>query len=206
MRAQVRQQDAVLIVVYPRGYSENATDPGMLHARVLRGFGGSPAHSSLVFPGRLGDPRYGCPDPDYMDLDCSKRCCFSHPAVSVALARSEGRPVFLWWWRETAKEFRFLTLATFVQSLGSPTRAVVSLPPLVAADWECDRLEWRAADAERPRPGIGFEVNRSTRARPEAEISGTRTRRRRPRFRLPCNARAKGAGTAAGCAPANGRL
>ena len=57
-------------------------------------------------------------------------------------ARGQRRPVFLWWWRETAQEFRFLTPATFVQSLDSPTRSRVSLPPLVAADWECDRLEW----------------------------------------------------------------
>ena len=126
VRTMREQSDAgaALVVAYPRGASENTTDPAMLHARFLRRFGRLPEPHDVAFACHTCDRRYGCPFPERQDSACALRCCFADPAPAIRQARLLGRAVFLWWWPATPRE---------VPSIRGPEALLAGLPG----------LEWR---------------------------------------------------------------
>ncbi|HSB62243.1 MAG TPA: hypothetical protein VLI67_11020, partial [Vicinamibacteria bacterium] len=127
---------AVLVIVYPRGYNENTTDPGMFHARFLRHFGRFTGRPDVVFPCRFCDPRYGCPFPALHGAGCAARCCYEDPAPTVREARRVGRPVLLWWWTATPREVPSLSLEGLLAALPGASLKAVPLPASMRG-WAC---------------------------------------------------------------------
>jgi hypothetical protein len=100
MRRQLRWSNAGLLVYYPRGRSENTTDPEMFFARVLRRLG--PFHrDDWIFPCHFCDPRYGCPFPDVIRRGCRKKCCYFDPVKKIRATPSlAGRRIYFWWFED----------------------------------------------------------------------------------------------------------
>gem|GEM_PF-6911092 len=102
MKKQVEEKKTTLIIYYPRGYSENTTDPGMFFAHFLRHFGRFTADSRLIFPYQWCDMRYGCPFPDAAGQDCSQPThCYSSPDANIAQALANGNRVMIWQWKDS---------------------------------------------------------------------------------------------------------
>lgn len=136
MKEQVDVQDAVLVIVSPRGTNENTTDPALFHARFLRHFGSFAGRPEVVFPCGFCDPRYGCPFPALLGAGCAERCCYEDPSFTMREARRVGRPVLLWWWKDAPEDVPSLSVEGLVAGLPGATLARVPLPPPMRA-WEC---------------------------------------------------------------------
>jgi hypothetical protein len=147
MRQQVDAEHARLLVYYPRGYSENTTDPGGFFGRFLRHFGRWQGRDDLLFACRWCNMQYGCPFPDVVDRPCAQRCCWDDPLRRLARRPPPpGRPIYLWWhdtMREVPRADREAVLHKVERRfLVQP----VELPALVR-DWKCYELLPRAPSA-----------------------------------------------------------
>ena len=102
MKKQVEEKKTTLVIYYPRGYSENTTDPGMFFAHFLRHFGQFTSDSRLIFPYQWCDMRYGCPFPDVAGKDCSQPIrCYSSPDADIEKALVNGHRVMIWQWKDS---------------------------------------------------------------------------------------------------------
>ncbi|MGE0451926.1 MAG: hypothetical protein AB7O37_08005 [Vicinamibacteria bacterium] len=136
MKRQSEETPTTLLIVYPRGRSENTTDPAMFHARFLRHFGPYAGRADVVFPFRSCDPRYGCAFPEVAAKSCAERGCFESPLGALREARLRGDRVRLWWWKQTPKEARYLSFESLELKLLRPKLRQVQVPA-AAAGWEC---------------------------------------------------------------------
>lgn len=136
MKRQSQETPTTLVIIYPRGRSENMTDPAMFHARFLRHFGPYAGRANVVFPCRSCDRRYGCAFPEVAGKSCAERGCFESPLGAVREARLRGDRVRLWWWKQTPKDARFLSFKSLEQKLTRPRLRQVQLPA-AAAGWDC---------------------------------------------------------------------
>jgi hypothetical protein len=93
MRADL-DSGAGLVVYYPRGYSENTTDPALFFGHLLRHLGYYPGEHAVEFPCHWCDVRYGCPFPETAAAACADRCCYNPPTL-------RRTPTVLWWWHQS---------------------------------------------------------------------------------------------------------
>jgi hypothetical protein len=117
MRRQVEEQGAGLVVFYPRGDSENRTDPGMFFARVLRHWGPYRRNRDVLFPCRFCDFKYGCAFPQVQGRGCADRCCYADPIPRLR-HRFDEKPIFIWWHRDINQTPRVPKLDEIVSRLG----------------------------------------------------------------------------------------
>jgi hypothetical protein len=101
MKKQVEEEKATLVIYYPRGYSENTTDPGMFFAHFLRHFGPFKSDSRLIFPYKWSDMRYGCPFPEVAGKDGSQTRCYVSPDTDIQKALTNGKRVMIWEWKDS---------------------------------------------------------------------------------------------------------
>jgi hypothetical protein len=141
MKEQAEREGALLVIVYPRGRSENTTDPVMFHARFLRYFGRFDDPSDVVFPCHFCDARYGCPFPSVQGSECALRCCYEDPLPAIGRARLTGRRVFLWWWAASSSEVPSLSRASLLAGLPGAAFAPIALPRHVYG-WQCDEIKF----------------------------------------------------------------
>jgi len=105
MRTQMEEEDAPLIVYYPRGQNENTTDPAMFYARFLRRAGSYHRREELIFPCHFCSLRYGCAFPDVGRRRCRGGCCYRDPlAILDERPRLAGRRIYLWWFTDAGLE------------------------------------------------------------------------------------------------------
>jgi hypothetical protein len=145
MKDQVERLGGAVVIVYPRGYSENTTDPALFHARVLRHLGRFAGHPEIIFPCRFCDARYGCPFSDLLGRECALRCCHDDPRLAIEQAQHAGRNVFLWWWKDAPRDVPFLRRESVVEGIPGATLVPVPVAPGVLG-WECYRIEVRVGD------------------------------------------------------------
>jgi hypothetical protein len=142
MKDQVERLGGAVVIVYPRGRSENTTDPAMFHARFLRHLGRFAGRPEIIFPCRFCDARYGCPFPELLGRECALRCCQDDPRLAIEQARNAGRNVFLWWWTEAPQDAPFLRRDSVLD--GIPGAILVPVPMAPGQrGWECYRIEVR---------------------------------------------------------------
>jgi len=140
MKREVEQENAALVIYYPREYSENTTDPAMFFAQFLRHFGPYKNRPELIFPCRWCDVRYGCPFPEVLNRACGRKCCWTDPFAEIARREGlSGRKLVLWW-HETPKDLDSVTvpgvtLESTLQRFGERYRVVSATVPPVAMDW-----------------------------------------------------------------------
>jgi hypothetical protein len=98
MRDRAEAEHAALVVYYPRGYTENRTDPALFFGRFLRHFGRYRARDDLIFACRFCSVRYGCPFPEVRTEACADTCCYRDPMEQIdARPALVGRTLHLWW-------------------------------------------------------------------------------------------------------------
>lgn len=140
MKDQVERLGGAVVIVYPRGVAENTTDPAMFHARFLRHLGRFAGRPEIIFPCRFCDARYGCPFPDLLGRECALRCCPDDPRMAIEQAQRAGRNVFLWWWKDAARDVPLLRRESVLD--GMPGATLVPVPMAAALrGWECYRIE-----------------------------------------------------------------
>ena len=144
MKDQVERLGGAIVIIYPRGYSENTTDPAMFHARFLRHLGRFAGRPEVIFPCRFCDASYGCPFPDLLGQECALRCCQDDPRLAIEQAQRAGRNVFLWWWKDAPRDVPLLRRESVVEGIPGATLVRVPLAPAVLG-WECYRIEVRVA-------------------------------------------------------------
>jgi hypothetical protein len=142
MKDQVERLGGAVVIVYPRGLSENTTDPAMFHARFLRHLGRFAGRPEIIFPCRFCEARYGCPFPELLGRECALRCCHDDPRLAIERARNGGRNVFLWWWTETSRDAPFLRRDSVLDGIPGGILVPVPMAPALRG-WECYRIEVR---------------------------------------------------------------
>jgi hypothetical protein len=133
MRAQMADGNAVLVVYYPRAFSENTTDPGLFFARFLRHFDRYRGRDDMIFPCAWCTVMYGCPFPEVVNENCPT-CCYRNPAWAV-VRRPQAR-LFVWW-HDTMRDAKDMVVEAELQKLGADGQRVarkLDLPP-TAIGW-----------------------------------------------------------------------
>jgi hypothetical protein len=143
MKRQVEQDGAVVVIYYPREYSENSTDPAVFFARFLRHFGPYRDRPELIIPCRwceaAGGIQYGCPFPEVLNQECGQVCCYSDPLAEIVRRGLTVRKVVLWW-HTTPRGVKpatvpGVTLGSTLQRFAERYRVSGATVPSEATEW-----------------------------------------------------------------------
>jgi hypothetical protein len=138
MREQLSADDVTLVVYYPRGYAENATDPGVFFAHLLRHLGHYRNRPDLVFPCHWCDVRYGCAFPEVVNRSCTT-CCYVDPVQQLEERLASGERAVVWW-HETMKEVDGVHLESELERLGHQHRLERLALPGVPSEWSVHQI------------------------------------------------------------------
>lgn len=136
MKAQATEERALLVIDYPRGYSENTTDPGMFFAHFLRHYGRFETSKELVFPCKWCDNRYGCPFPG-LDRDCANKCCYKSPEIIIKSALGADKKVIVWEKNDSENKTAFVLLGFNRKTIDLTAEGNM---PAQIRDWDCFEL------------------------------------------------------------------
>lgn len=147
MRRQRFDENAFLVLNYPRGADENHTDPSVFYARFLRYFGRYDNDRELVVTCRFCDLPYGCPFPHVRRSKCTHSCCYEDPMVRLAsLREARTRIGYLWTYAdsdETSARQRELLKRL------EHRYALSEMPRFREGGWTCFRLDPAASSPRR---------------------------------------------------------
>jgi len=158
---EVEQDGAVVVIYYPREYSENTTDPAVFFARFLRHFGPYRDRPELIIPCRwceaAGGIQYGCPFPEVLNQECGQVCCYSDPLAEIVRRGLTVRKVVLWW-HTTPRGVKpatvpGVTLGSTLQRFAERYRVSGATAPSEATEWYTFEFLPVAADGSPPGAG-----------------------------------------------------
>jgi hypothetical protein len=136
IKQQAEDESVLIVIDYPRSYSENTTDPGMFYAHLLRHFGDYQGSDQLVYVRKWCDFRYGCPFPEVSGSGCINQGCFRSPDFEINAALEADREVVVWQWHDTPTD-----APAYLSRFTSSERMNV-----LASEYSASDTKWRVFD------------------------------------------------------------